>query len=273
MSERDVVERTETPNTISSLSKELHALGVAPGTVLLVHASLSALGWVCGGAVAVIRALLDVLGPHGTLVMPTMSGDLTDPRNWQHPPVPEAWKPTIRACAPAFDPAVTPTRAMGAIAETFRSMPGVLRSDHPHCSFAALGPKAGSITGGHSLDFGLGEGSPLARVYDANGWVLLLGVGHANNSSLHLAEYRTDYPGRREDMNGAPVTIDGERRWVEIHDLELDESDFECIGEALEQATDSVRIGRIGLAEARLIPQRTLVDFACDWIATHRRGT
>ena len=272
MSERDVVERTETPNTIPSLSKELRALGVESGMVLLVHSSLSTLGWVCGGAVAVIRALLDVLGPQGTLVLPTMSGDLTDPRNWQHPRVPEAWKPTIRACAPAFDVNVTPTRAMGRIAETFRMMPGVLRSGHPHCSFAALGPKAGTITGGHSLDFGLGEGSPLARIYDAGGWVLLLGVGHANNSSLHLAEYRTDYPGRREEMNGAPLTVDGERRWVEIRDLELDESDFERIGKALEQASSSVRIGQVGLAVARLMPQPVLVDFACDWIATHRSG-
>ena len=270
MTERDIIERTERANTIETLSSELRSLGVAPGMVLLVHASLSSIGWVCGGAVAVIRALERVLGPEGTLVMPTMSGDLTDPRDWQHPPVPESWKETIRACAPPFEANVTPSRSMGAIAETFRTMPGVLRSNHPHCSFAALGRHAARVTARHELDFGLGEGSPLARIYDLDGRVLLLGVGHANNSSLHLAEYRTDYPGKKELPNGAPLLINGERRWVEVRDLDLDADDFETIGAALEGDSDCVQIGRVGLAESRLIPQRTLVDFACRWMSAHR---
>ena len=270
MSERDVIERTERPNTIDSLSAELRALGIAPGMVLLVHSSLSAIGWVCGGAVAVIQALECVLGPEGTLVMPTMSGDLTDPRDWQHPPVPEAWKDTIRASAPAFDRNLTPTRMMGAIAETFRTAPSVLRSDHPHCSFAAQGPHAREITAGHQLDYGMGEGSPLARVYELDGWVLLLGVGHANNSSLHLAEYRTEFPGKQEEVNGAPLLVDGERRWVQVRDLSFDESDFEAIGAAFESETDRVQIGRIGLAESHLMRQRELVDFACRWMGAHR---
>lgn len=270
MTERDTIERAARPNTIETLSSELRSLGVAPGMVLLVHASLSSIGWVCGGAVAVIRALEHVLGPEGTLVMPAMSGDLTDPRDWQHPPVPESWKATIRACAPPFDPLVTPTRSMGAIAETFRTLPGALRSNHPHCSFAALGRDAVSVISRHKLDFGLGEGSPLARIYDLDGWVLLLGVGHANNSSLHLAEHRADYPGKKERPNGAPLLVEGERRWVEIRDLDLDADDFETIGAAFERESDSVRVGRVGLAESRLIPQRNLVDFACRWMSAHR---
>ncbi|MFC2081797.1 aminoglycoside N(3)-acetyltransferase [Candidatus Bipolaricaulota bacterium] len=270
MSERDVIERTKTPNTIDSLSAELRTLGVVSGMVLLVHSSLSALGWVCGGAVAVIRALERALGPKGTLVMPAMSGDLTDPRDWQHPPVPESWKDTIRSSAPPYDRNLTPTRSMGAIAEAFRTKPGVVRSDHPHCSFAAQGPHAEQITSGHELDFGLGEGSPLARIYELDGWILLLGVGHANNSSLHLAEYRTEYPGKRESMNGAPVTIDGARCWVEIRDLDLDESDFETIGEAFERETGQARTGTVGLATTRLLAQRALVGFAGHWMAEHR---
>ena len=113
MSERDVVERTQVPGTVATLCTELEAIGVKPGMVLLVHSSLSALGWVCGGAVAVIHALLQTLGESGTLIMPSFTGGLTDPKNWQHPPVPEEWKDTIRAETPAFDLLRTPTRMMG----------------------------------------------------------------------------------------------------------------------------------------------------------------
>lgn len=92
MSEEDAVKRTRgMPATVDSLTADLSSLGIAPGMVLLVHSSLSSLGWVSGGPVAVILALEQVLGPKGTLVMPALSGDLSDPARWKEPPVPQAW--------------------------------------------------------------------------------------------------------------------------------------------------------------------------------------
>ncbi len=270
MTERDAIERTAAPITIASLVEDLRRLGVEPGMTLLVHASLSALGWVCGGPVAVILALEEALGERGTLVMPTMSGDLTDPEGWQNPPVPADWKERIRATMPAFDPDFTPTRHMGAIAEAFRKQPGTLRSAHPHASFAARGTDAARITDDHALDYALGEGSPLARIYELDGSVLLLGVDHGNNTSLHLAEYRANYPGKRERPNGAPLWIDGIRRWVDVLDVDVDASDFPRIGEAFARETGETRSGRIGNAPALLMRQRSLVDFAVRWMEAHR---
>jgi aminoglycoside 3-N-acetyltransferase len=133
---------------------------------MLVHSSLSALGWVCGGAVAVVLALQEALGAQGTLVMPTHSGGLSDPRKWESPPVPQAWWQVIRDTMPAYDKAMTPTRGMGAIVEVFRQQEGTRRSAHPQTSFCARGPRAAEIVDGHELNSSFGENSPLARVYD-----------------------------------------------------------------------------------------------------------
>ena len=96
MSESKVVEKTKTSATIESLQTDLRALGIRPGMVVLVHSSLSAMGWVCGGSVAVVTALQKVLGSTGTLVMPAHSSGLSEPSKWEGPPVPESWWPVIR---------------------------------------------------------------------------------------------------------------------------------------------------------------------------------
>lgn len=272
MSEGKIVEKTEVPATVESLRADLRALGVKPGMVVLVHSSLSALGWVCGGAVAVVVALQEALGATGTLVMPTHSTDLTEPSEWKNPPVPEAWWPVIRAQMPAYDPVLTPTRAMGVIAETFRKQRGVVRSAHPHCSFCASGPQASRITNNHALAFGLGEHSPLARIYDLHGFILLLGVSHERNTSMHLAEYRTTFAGKRGTHQSAPIATADSREWVTFEDVDIDSSDFERIGADFLQsdAGHVVQRGRVGLADCQLMPQRAVVDFAVGWLEENR---
>lgn len=271
MSESDIIAQTgNQPITCASLTEDLQRLGLQPGMTILVHSSLSRLGWISGGPVAVIQALETVLGAQGTLVMPTHSGDLSDPALWVNPPVPEVWWQTIRDTMPAFEPDLTPTRGMGIIAESFRKRAGVLRSAHPQVSFAARGPQASTITAGHRLENCLGEGSPLARLYDLDGWILLLGVGHGNNTSMHLAEYRAAFPGKKQIQQGAPINVNGQQHWASFDDIDLNDEDFEQIGDAF-NATGLVRTGKVGIGDALLMRQRALVDFAVTWMQQYRR--
>ena len=214
MAELDAIRLASRPASVASLTSDLRGLGLSRGATVIVHSSLSRLGYVAGGSQAVVLALLEAIGTSGTLIMPTHSSDLSDPAAWRHPPVPEEWWEEIRASMPAFDPDLTPTRRMGSVVECFRHLSGVRRSNHPTVSAAALGPNAGVIVTGHALAFGLGESSPQARLYDLNGWVLLLGVSHANNTSLHLAEYRSDFPNKPWTVHSSPVVVHGQRKWV-----------------------------------------------------------
>lgn len=265
--ERAVISRGM--RTRAQLAADLRTLGLPAGACVLVHASLSTLGWIPGGPVAVVQALLDVLGRDGTLVVPTHTGHNSDPQMWSNPPVPEEWWPAIREAMPGFHPKVTPTRGMGAIAEVARTWPVARRSDHPTASFAAIGPLAEALTGKHALGPMFGEGSPLARIRDARGMVLLLGVGHASNTSLHLAEYALAAP--RRVRHGAAILAAGERQWVTWEDIDPDAGDFVALGAAFE-ATGVARIGPVGAGTGRLMSQPDLVEFGARWLTEHRRA-
>lgn len=270
MSEANAIERSQSPVTSESLAEDLRELGVTPGMVLLVHSSMSAMGWVCGGAVAVVEALRRVLTREGTLVMPTHSSQLSDPSNWRNPPVPESWWKVIWNSMPPFDPLTTPTRGMGTIPEVFRTMPDVVRSNHPTCSMSAWGSGAREIVGVHSLADPHGDESPLGQINAVGGSVLLLGVSHAANTSIHLAERRVFADAQARVPTGAPVLLPDGRRWVPYEEPEVDSGDFARLGESYEAVSPHVTVGRVGWAKARLMPQRDLVDFSIKWLRENR---
>lgn len=257
--------------TVQTLAEDFRRLGVQAGMTLLVHSSFKSLGeWVAGGPVAVILALEEVLGEEGTLVMPTHSGDLSDPAGWSNPPVPQEWWQSIREQMPVFDPDLTLLRGMGVIPDCFRKQKGVQRSSHPLSSFAAWGKYRDEIINGHGLAHSLGEDSPLARIYELEGRILLLGVGNLNNTSLHLAECRASFAGKKEGIAGAPMMLEGSRQWVEFKEQEWDSDDFVQLAEQFQEETGLITYGHIAAAPAQLIPQREIVDYAVNWMERNR---
>lgn len=248
----------------------LKAVGVKRGQTIMVHTSLSSFGFVCGGAQVVIEALMECVGREGTLMMPAQSWKNLDPEAGVHWEEPREWWQIIRDNWPAYIKEVTPTNTMGAVAEMFRKWPGALRSDHPARSVAAYGKYAEYLTENHDLSNIFGDGSPIGRLYELDGYVLLMGVGYDKNTSLHLADARAEYPGKHLSTESSVMLIKGKRERVNYQTLYVDGEDFVEIGEAFEQLGKTKRIS-LGNGSICFMRQRELVDFAVDWIQKNRK--
>ena len=258
------------PVVKQDLLSAFRQLGIKNGQVLMVHASLSSFGYVCGGAQTVIEALLESVGEDGTVMMPTQTWKNLDPDVGVHWTVsPDYWQ-RIRDEWPAYDKRITPTNTMGAVAEMFRSWPGTLRSDHPARSVAAWGRHAAYLTENHDLSNIFGEGSPIGKLYELDAFVLLMGVGYDKNTSLHLADAVASYPSKHMSIEHSAVMENGKRVWKEYETLFVDGEDFDEIGADFE-AVNTVSSITVGSSELRLMRQRDLVDFAVGWIEKNRK--
>lgn len=177
---------------------------------------------------SIIEALMEGVGEEGTIMMPTQSWKNLDPAAgvyWQEP---EEWWPVIREYIPAYDKRITPTNTMGAVSEMFRQWSGTLRSDHPARSVAAWGRYAQYLTENHDLSDIFGDSSPIGRLYELDGNVLLIGVGYDKNTSLHLADVRAEYPSKHTVMESSAIKVDGQRQWHSFHDEPKDAGRFCC---------------------------------------------
>lgn len=218
------------------MTRQLVELGVESGGVLVVHTAFSQLAPVDGGPIALIVALRAAVGERGTLVMPSMSDDDEQP----------------------FDVAQTNCLGMGVVANTFWRMPGVLRSDSPH-AFAAIGPHADAITAAHPPDVPHGLESPIGRVWKLNGQVLLLGVGHDANTTIHLAENMAGV--RYGQHKYLTVLRDGHPARVDYFEIDHCCAKFAQMDGWLERE-NLQRRGRVANGGARLARSRDIVEVA-----------
>ena len=216
---------------------QLGGLGVRSGGVLLVHTSFRAVRPVEGGPLGLVEALLDAVGSEGTLVMPSWSG----------------------ADGVPFDRRATPASPdLGVVADTFWRLPRVMRSDHVH-AFAAKGPQAAFVTSDplplppHRYE------SPVGRVYDCDGQVLLLGVGHDANTTVHLAEVLAGVP--YWVRKSCTVTENGALRRIEYEENDHCCARFALLDDWLEERRLQ-RTGTVGHALAKLIGARDIVEVA-----------
>lgn len=233
-------------NTEMPIADGLRYLGLAKGNIVLVHSSLSALGQVEGGAAAVVRVLLDVVGTTGTILMPSFQ------KGGEHDLL-------RRGCV--FDLSSSSSE-MGLISETFRLWPGVRRSLNPtHCT-AALGVRAEELLEGHqNCIVSVGKGSPYDKLVRSGGYILLLGVNHSSNTTLHLVENLNGAPTVcRELFNPVVIDTSGRPHVVPTHPhMPGLLRRYTCVESELLAAGIQVN-GQVGLAEARLIRAQPMAE-------------
>lgn len=223
--------------TRAQLRSGFRGLGLEPGATVVVHSSLSSLGCVRGGADAVVDALCGTVGPDGTVMVPTFT-------RYDEP----------------YDPATSPSTT-GAITEAFRRREKAIRSPHPTKSVAAIGPNAGALVAEHEPSNSIGPGSPLHRLLDPDGRILLLGVDHTANSVIHVAERLAAVPYRDQT---ATVEMHAENavRSVEVNRVHCSRG-FEVVGPLARQA-GIVSHGSIGDADARLLDGAALLSLTVE---------
>jgi aminoglycoside 3-N-acetyltransferase len=261
--------------THSRLTQDFRALGVSAGDLVMLHASVKSVGWIVGGPDVVLQALLDVLTPAGTLMMYVGWNDGTQEMDsW-----PEERRRAYEEECPPFNPATS--RAViewSVLTERLRTWPGARRSANPEASVAAVGAKAEWITANHPLQYGYGPGSPLERLVDAGGKVLLLGSPFSNVTLLHYAESVARIPGKRVTRYRVPVLEAGRRVWKHVEEFDTTDGIVEWKGEDyfglitrefIEQGGSGVATGRVGNAEAYLLDAGRLHRFAVAWMEGH----
>ena len=264
MSEFDIIKKSKFPNTIHTIKRDLKNLGIKEGDIVLVHSSMSKMGWVCGDEVTIVEALLECVGKEGTIVMPAYTGGNTNPDEWAHPPVPDTWREPIRNTMPEFNINNTPTRGMGKIAECFRNYEGTVRSNHPQVSFCANGKYKDYIVERHDLQFSLGMNSPIGKLYELNAKVLLLGVGYSNCTCMHTAETLVNNPNMIK--KGAAVNIGGVRQWIWFNDVDYNSDCFDEIGALYEKKNKDIVYGKIGSASCRVLNLKSIINFTKDFL-------
>ncbi|MCC6483620.1 MAG: AAC(3) family N-acetyltransferase [Armatimonadetes bacterium] len=226
--------------TRALIVEKLRSAGVTPGDRLVAHSSLSSFGRVEGGAEAVAQALAEAVQPGGLCVVPTFNYG-------QHP----------------YDPLTTPSLT-GAITEAFRKLPGAVRSLHPTHPVAAVGEGAAGLLEGHENSHAFGRGSPLWRLWEEDGWVLLIGCGNLSNSTIHVAEEVAAVP-YLDRVREAVVCRGNQMERLQVRRPGCSRG-FGKLDDALD-ARGSVRYSQIGNAEVRLMKSRDLVAVALEMLA------
>lgn len=252
-----------------SLGEDLRRIGLTQGDAVLVHAALRKVGRVLGGPDTIIATLRDVLGPAGTILAYTDWQLEDDDRD----------DPALRDHIPPFDPLTSrANRDYGAWAELLRTTPGSRRSANPGSSFAALGGRADWFTADQAMDYGYGPQSPLGKLVEARGKVLMLGAPLDTMTLLHHAEHLADFPDKRVFRYESPILVDGQTVWRQFEEFDtgnppdgLPEDYFATIVEQF-LATGEGKRDTIGAAPSVLVPADRITAFGVRWLEDWARS-
>ncbi|MBL7130579.1 MAG: aminoglycoside 3-N-acetyltransferase [Candidatus Omnitrophica bacterium] len=261
--------------TKSQIVQDLRALGLFQGHTIMLHASVKKIGWVVGGPDVVIESILDVLTLSGTLMMFASWEDNTyDLARWTK----ERQDAYIRE-RPSYDPkrSRADSREMGILTEYLRTWPGAYRSRHPF-SYVAVGERAKWITDNHPWQYSDGPGSPLEKLCEVGGLVLILGSPIGSVTLLHHSEHLADVPNKKVDRYRMPVLQDGQRVWMDFEEYDTTRGIVDWPDDYFETivkeylTTGNGRTGRVAGADSYLFEAKSIAAFGVKWMEEHFNG-
>jgi aminoglycoside 3-N-acetyltransferase len=248
--------------TLSECVTRFSEAGIAAGDTIVVHGSLKAVGWISGGANTIIDALLQVIGPQGTLIVPAQYTENLDPGLLDQPIDPSLAK-VLRQSQPPFRGKATHFPSMGALTTAVQLDERSKISDHPTCAVVALGKHAKWITADHPLSPAFGWGSPYAKAAELNAKVVLIGVDYSVLSALHTVQVQTK--ALPWCIHAACVgPLEAPHR-VTYLDLNYTTASFNVIGLAYESAHPISPL-RLGHAVLKVLELTELLKFAKTWM-------
>jgi aminoglycoside 3-N-acetyltransferase len=247
------------PVTRSSILQSLSQLGISTGDTVMVHSSLRAIGPIIGGAATLINALLETIGPTGTLAAYV-----------DFEPFYEDDDPEI----PVFNSLTAPAaRDHGILHELIRSWPGSLRSGHPDAGVAAIGFKAAWIVDDHAFQYGYGPGTPFAKLLQLNARILMLGAPLDTITMLHHAEHLAKIPDKSIVRYRRFMPTPAGPQWIDFEEFDtgdpvhpsLPTDVFEQIAEAF-LASGQGHQAPLGNATATRLDSQDIIPFAITWL-------
>lgn len=253
-------------STKEDLNDMLTSMGIQKGMVILLQANTTKLGYIAGGEQAIIEALMDAVGFDGTIVMPAFTPQLADPSCLKQMVDREQWE-NIRSHALPFDRKLSACDTNDSLVHQFLRNEGVVRSYHPLYSFCAWGKYAKLICDKHPLHFGLNEDSPLGKMVEFNGYVLMLGMDYQECVMFQLARYHGDQLPIK--VVSAPIEINKKKIWKDMLDLDYDNACFGEVGEAMEDRY-IVKTACIGDGLCRFFSAREATNLATAYFHIHK---
>lgn len=255
------IKRTAPKITRERLVGDLRNIGICEGDVVLLHSSLKSIGYVDGGPNTVLKALLEVITPSGTLVVPSyhmVNYNMYD---------------TCLDKKYIFDPRTADT-FLGLIPSAFLKFPGIERSIHPTHSVSAVGRDAKYITEAHHLaSCTFGTDSPWDRLMKLDGKVLGLGVTMSPVGLYHTLEdmLQEEFPIPAKlaetfqlscrDWNGNLIKVPVNPHDPKIAEKRIDRNTYlaDYFGDEFRHA-GLLRVGKIGEAVSWLASARKFYD-------------
>ena len=232
---------------------------------VMLHSSMSGLGYVVNGPFDVIDSISDCIGEDGTLVLPTHTGQLTDPADWKKPAIlPDDLK-KVRDHMRPFDVQFSLPRNRGLLPQAFLMYPKIFRSNHPLNSIAAKGQHAEDLASDHPLHASEGIDSPMGQLYSLNSSILLLGVGLESCTGFHLAEFLTDVPYLKDNTVSVLVDDGNGRRFEKLERYPTISQHFNKLLPGIREANGLSEI-TINNCQAMLIDFRISIDLAVQCI-------